>query len=211
MSSSKRRRLVTDRGRVTLTEPTLVARELSRILKPSIGSKAASVVGGCEAPEVLVTVGRYLGLLSVERHLHPDLEQRILDTYVHGTPPGPKSWIQASDQSDIAELVVEIHSERSVPAQQTPPWQERYLHEENGRFVAPICECGSADLAYIAAPEPDGLVCMACREDRSGLAFPESWNAALIHASYWANLGYSTDPARIPVKPTHFVDALRVR
>lgn len=171
---------------------------VSRILRPLVGSKAASMIAASEAPEVLAVIARHFDLAEPTLRVEEDLERRVLDTYVNGSPPGPKAWLQATDDADISRLVVEVHSAGSAAAVDIKPWQRRYLHRRGESFVSSRCECGSGDLAYIAAPEPDGLVCLRCRRDQSGLIIPDSWNAAVRNRDYWEKLGYCLD---VPTPP----------
>ena len=81
-------------------------------------------------------------------------------------------------------------------------WEERgWLRRGRDRYVAKKCRCGSADLALIPTPEPDGLVCLECRSDRSGLVIPSSWNVAVADREYWEAAGYDVSVPRTPGLP----------
>jgi len=188
-----------------------LAKALSKELRQLVGSKGAAVLGGCEAPEVMAVISRHFGLGSPELKVGPELEKRILDTYVSGHPPGAKSWIQARSDSHVATLVRRIHNEgasevRTVPSE-APYWERQGSLKRIGRkYVRQTCQCGSKSLALIPTPEIEGLVCLQCRADRSGLRIPASWNVAVADREYWEQLGYDLAVPSVPGLPTYHLN-----
>lgn len=190
-----------------------IATAVSRRLRSHLTSKACSVLGGCEVPEVIAVVSRRLKLGSPSVEVDSTLEARIVDVYFNHQLSGPKAWRQASDDDSLSQLVLRVHQDGQIPIQQVLPWQSRYLEARGDYFVKPSCACGSQDLGYIAAPEPDGLVCLACRRDRSGVVIPEAWNVALTNAEYWKRLGHSVQVPPVPGIPERklVTEPLRLR
>lgn len=183
-----------------------VASALSRRLKALVGSKSASVLGGCQVPEVLAVVSRHLELGKPEVDVAPALKKRIIKTYIKDNPPGPKAWLQENPDSQVVELIRTIHQTGRVSVDETSGthsrWERRgYLQRNGSNYVQQKCKCGSADLALIPTPEPDGLVCLSCRRDRSGLEIPTSWNTAIADGSYWEGVGYDLSVPALPGLP----------
>lgn len=182
-----------------------IALELARALRPRIGSKAAGLVAWCEIPEVIAIVSRHLGLGEPDVSVSPELENRILTTYIEGSPEGAKAWPQLSSEDALVPLFRQVHREGTAPSPdrdlRRSPWTTRgwlQMDQETRAVVRQVCRCGSRDLAIVAVPEVEGLMCLECRADRTGLRFPPSWNAALVDAEYWRELGYDTTTPEPP-------------
>lgn len=189
-------------------KPTEVARALSHRLAPMVGSKAGSVLGGCQAPEVIAVISRHFDIGDPEVQVSADLEARIVDRYIHTGLPGANSWIEEPDHFPMTDLVRRLHQQGKADATQplyrVPHWEHRgYLDRQGDQFIAQTCRCGSKDLALIPTPEPHGLVCLNCREDRSGLVIPPSWNIAVRDRTYWEAQGYDLTAPALPGLPTY--------
>lgn len=115
-----------------------VAGEISRILKPLIGGKAAGLVAWSEIPQLIGVVGRHLGLGKPEIDVPGDLEERILATYVNGEPKGPKAWPQFSDEYALVSRFRQVHSEGEASASGVKSelyWcREGWLRRDTHRF-----------------------------------------------------------------------------
>lgn len=183
-----------------------IATEISRILRRRIGPKAAGMVAWSQVPEVVGVISRHLGLGKPGVEIPEDLEERIVATYIHAEPRGPKAWPQFSDDHELLPVFRQVREEGEAPATGVSSrsyWcREGWLQRRGSRFLRQTCQwCGSVDLAIVAVPEVHGLMCLGCRRDGSGLAFPLSWNAGTLDQEYWRAHNYELlvpDPDGLP-------------
>lgn len=188
-----------------------VAQALSARFAPLLGSKAGSVLGGCQSPEVLAVLSNHFGLGTPQIRVSPALRDRILERYVQNSLVGANSWIEEPDHFPMTDLVRTLHERGEADAGgnhlRVSHWVKRgYLQQVADRYVAERCHCGSRDLAFIPTPEPEGLVCLSCREDRTGVVFPASWNMAVRDRAYWQAQGYDLEVPPIPGIPRPSLD-----
>lgn len=188
-----------------------LAAAFGRRLEPQVGKKAASVLGGCEVPEALAVVSRELGFGEPEIQVEAKLAKRITDTYITAPPVGHNSWKAVGDSSPLVAKLRELHQDgraaADLPARQAPHWERReWLKRDGDQYARQTCPCGSTDLALIPTPEPKGLVCLNCRQDRCGLVIPASWNVAICDKGYWEARGYDLAVPPIPGLPVRHLN-----